>query len=82
MRQIKERVPWRAELIKDCNLESDGEIIASANKENPILGTVTSHCVKQIGRNRVLMYCFHPDIEPDKAWEFSSKCLKRIKTEG
>lgn len=80
MKWSKEKEPWRAELIKDCNLESDGEIVASANKENTIPGTVTSHCVKQIGRNRVLMYCFHPDIAPDKVWEFSSKWIKRIKS--
>ena len=81
MKWIKERQPWRAELISDCVLESDGKIVVSASKENPVPGTVTSHCTKRIGRNRVLMYCFHPDVEPDKTWEFSSKCLKRIKSQ-
>lgn len=78
MKWIKERKPWRAELIRDCALETHGKILVSASKESPVPGTVTSHCVKQIGRNRVTMYSFHPDIAPDKTWEFSSKWLKRI----
>ena len=81
MKWIKERAPWRAELIKDCDLESNGKIVVSASKENPVSGKVTSHCVKQIGKNRVLMYCFHPDVAPDKAWEFSSKWIKRLKSQ-
>ncbi len=81
MKWIKEREPWRAELIHDCDLESDGEIVVSASKEDPVPGIVTSHCDKKIGKNNVRMYCFHPDVAPDKSWEFSGKWLKRIKSQ-
>lgn len=46
MKWRKEKEPWRAELIQDCNLESDGKIVISVSKENPVPGTATSHCVK------------------------------------
>lgn len=80
MKWIKERKPWRAELIKDCVLENDGKVVVSVSKENPVAGIVTRYYTKQIGINRVTMYCFHPDVAPDKAWEFSGKWLKRIKS--
>lgn len=67
-------------MIRNCKLEIDGKILISASKENPVPGIVTSYYVKQIGKNRVRMYCFHPDIAPDKTWEFSAKWLKRIKS--
>lgn len=79
MKWIKEREPWRAELICDCDLECDGKLLASASKANPIPGTVASYAYKKIGRNNVCMYRFFPDIAPDKCYEFSRKWLKRIK---
>ena len=81
MKWIKERDPWRAELIHDCKLESDGKILASASKENPVSGIVTHRGYKKIGRNNVGMCCFYPDIAPDKCFEISRKWLKKIKGE-
>lgn len=81
MKWIKERKPWRAELIQNCRLECDGKIIAYASEDNPVAGIVTSHYDKKVGRNTVRMYCFHPDATPDKSWEFSEKWLKRIKSQ-
>lgn len=70
--------PYRAELIKNVTLISDGEVIASASKEAPIPGIVT-HCgTKRICNNNVTFYRFCPDIAPDKYWSFAKKWLKRI----
>lgn len=79
MQLTREREPWRAEIVHEVDLVSDGKIVASANKDNPIQGTVTHYGYKKIGRNNVLMRRFHPDISPDKSWTFSRKWLKRIK---
>lgn len=79
MKWIKEMEPWRAELIHDIDLVSGEEIIASANKDNPVPGIVTHYGYKKIGRNNVRMCSFHPDISPDKCWDFSSKWLRKIK---
>lgn len=80
MKWIKERKPWRAELIQNCTLECAGKVVVSVSKDNPAPGTVTSWHDKKIGQNNVRVYCFHPDIMPDKSWEFSSKWLKRVKS--
>lgn len=76
MKWKKLKDPLKAELIRDCDLESDGKILVSARKENPVPGTVTHYGYKRIGRNNVCMYRFFPDIAPDKCWEFSEKWLK------
>lgn len=78
---IKEREPWRAELIHDCDLECNGKFLVSASKEKPVLGTVTHYGYKKIGRNNVHMCSFSPDIAPDKRWTFSRGWLKRIKNQ-
>lgn len=76
------RVPYRTELIKDVTLESDGKIIARGGKDNPIKGRIT-HCrTKMIGRNRVTMYLFKPDIKPDSGWEFSRKAFGEFRSEA
>lgn len=78
MKWIKEREPWRAELIHDCDLESDGKFLISASKETPVPGTVTHYGYKKIGRNNVCMCSFSPDIAPDKCWSFSQKWLRKV----
>lgn len=78
MEWIKEREPWRAELIHDCDLESDGKLLISARKETPVSGTVTHHGYKKIGRNNVHMCSFSPDIAPDKYWSISLKWLRKV----
>lgn len=81
MKWIKEREPWRAQIIHDCDLECDGKFLISANKENPVSGTVTHYGYKKIGRNNVRMCRFSPDIAPDKCWILSRKWLERIKSQ-
>lgn len=81
MKWIKEREPWRAELIHDCDLECDGEFLVSASEGNPVLGTVTHYGYKKIGRNNVRMCSFSPDIAPDKSWVFSRKWLRKVKSQ-
>lgn len=69
------RNPLKAELIHDCDLECEGRFLVSASKENPVPGTVTHYGYKKIGRNKVRMHKFYPDVAPDKCWEFSEKWL-------
>lgn len=76
MKWIKIKEPHKAELIHDCDLESNGKFLISASKENPVSGVVTHYGYKKIGRNNVRIYRFFPDIAPDKCYEFSSKWLK------
>ncbi len=76
---IKEREPYKAQLIHEVDLISEGKLLVSANKDNPVPGTVTHYGYKKIGNNNVRMCRFHPDAAPDKSWPFSSKWLKRIK---
>lgn len=74
--------PYRAELIKEVNLETDEKIIAFAGKDNPVPGTVTHQGYKKIAGRKVLMCRFSPDVAPDLCWEFGSKSLRRIRTGG
>ena len=81
MKWIKERMPWRAELIHEVDLAIEGKIIASVRKDKPISGIVTHYGYKKIGNNNVKMCRFYPDVAPDNYWNFSSKWLKRIKNQ-
>lgn len=71
--------PYRAELIHNIDLETDGSVIASASKKNPIPGTVTDYAYKKIGNNNVEVCYFRPDIRPECGWEISRKWLRMIK---
>ena len=82
MKWKKLEKPYRRELIKEVNLESDGKIIVSAGKDNPVPGTVTHHWYKKIAGRDVLMCRFSPDVAPDLCWEFGSKSLRSIRTGG
>ena len=64
---------------KGTNLTSNGNFIIAASEDNPVLGTVTHYAYKQVGRNRVEMCSFHPDVAPDKNWIFSRKWLRKVK---
>lgn len=81
MKWIKFKTPYRAELIKEITLESDGKRVVSAGKNDPVAGKITHYRDKKVGRNNVRMYLFYPDVAADKGWELSSNWFKKLRKE-